>query len=303
MLKISHLVIVLLYMRMRAPRPVTQMELSEHFLIDRKSAAQYLRQLAARHFIARLGYREGYMLAEGGNSMLEKWGKTGHFSLKESFNLSIKDSKDLRKERRKEVGKNWTLLSLELILSESGKLFEKEVISFGLQGCDPNLALALVAHAYDQRDRLRSPAVFVYQRLAKSLQADIRTDQYLPDKKYRLDPISFLPNEYLHALGLAELDVVDADSSDVGNDAPITEAEQLLQDLAERSQEINAVCISWQPISFDQGVLQLRVKSQEQVDRWQRRMGALINDLLAQICDVANPRVQFVAHSVAVETE
>lgn len=218
MLRISHLVIVLLYMRMRAPHCVTQVELAESLLIDRKTAGKYLRQLSSRNFIALASKRLGYTLAERGASMLEMWGKIGHFSLKESFNLDLKDSKDLKNEGKKDVGNLWTLPSVKVILEQTSMLFEKEVVAFGLQNCDPMLVLAMLAHAYDQRDQLRAPAIFVYQRLARSLQAEMQPDQYLPDKKYRLDPMHFLPNQFLHALGLAALEIVDVvEVHDVGN--------------------------------------------------------------------------------------
>lgn len=204
MLKISHLVVILFYMRTMHPRPVTQLELKESFNIDRKTAAKYLRQLSQRNYITHISNRAGYALADGAHSFFEMWGKNGHMTLKESFNqdLKIKD----KNERKKEVGSFWTLakkLDAETILSETHLLFDgKTVTSFAIEQSDPLTVLMVLAHAYDQRDRLKSPAGFAYRRLQR---------QQAPDKKYQHDPEQYLPNDFLHALGLQELKVLDVE--------------------------------------------------------------------------------------------
>lgn len=203
--KFAPLVIILLYMRSQPEKPVTQIGISEMFDIDRKTAAAALRQLSAEGMIAHVDHNSGYILADGGQQMLMDldagWGKNGHLSLKESLIKDLKDSKS-KKERRKGMGNFWTSpagLTTERILAETGMLFGQGTISFGIADRDPSEAMSLVAHAYDQRGALSKPQVFVYRRLEKRDPAD---------KKYRVDPLAFLPNDYLHALGLADLETV-----------------------------------------------------------------------------------------------
>jgi hypothetical protein len=212
MLKNAPLMIVLLYLSSRAPAPVTQLELSENMQIDRKTAASYMRQLSMRNFVAQVSERDGYLLADGSTTFFEMWGKNGHMTLKESL---IKDLKTLRKkEGKSHVGTFWTHaenLDAETILSETALLFDgKSVTAFGLTTCPPLTVLAVLAHAYDQRDRLNSPAVFAYRRLQRG---------QAPDKKYLNDPEAFLPNSFLAALGLQELRVVDVEPASDAADA------------------------------------------------------------------------------------
>ena len=210
--KFAPLVIILMYMRTRADKPVTQAELADEFCIDRKTAAGCLRELSTYGMVAHVDHNNGYLICEGGQQMLldldAGWGKNGHLPLKES----LKDFKDLkikeRKERKNRMGIFWTSpegLSTEQILAETGTLFGKATISFGLTERDPSLTMALVAHAYDQRARLKQPQIFVYRRLQRNEPAD---------KKYMVDPLSYLPNAFLHVLGLAELAVVELDAED-----------------------------------------------------------------------------------------
>lgn len=205
--KFAPLVIILMYMRTRSDKPVTQTEIADEFFIDRKTASRCLRELAHYGMVSHVDHNNGYLICDGGQQMLldldAGWGKNGHPPLKES----LKDFKDLKikekKERKNRMGIFWTSpegLSTEQILAETGTLFGNATISFGLTERDPSLTMYLVAHAYDQRARLKQPQIFVYRRLQRNEPAD---------KKYMIDPLSYLPNGFLHALGLAELDAED----------------------------------------------------------------------------------------------
>lgn len=77
--------------------------------------------------------------------------------------------------------------------------FEDGVVMTGLSvdAIKPEIALAWVAQAYDQRARLNNPAGLVYSRLR-----DI--EHPLAGLKYRRNPQRFLPNDYLAHVRLAE---------------------------------------------------------------------------------------------------
>lgn len=209
--KAAPLVIILLYMRTRGDRPVTQSEISENFMIARNTAATALRKLALQGLIGKVDHNKGYILTEGGRQRLlgldEQPGcsKIEHPSLKESF-FKLKDSKDLKdmKERKNEMLKN---CAPEKILSETGKLWPgREVVTFGLsKDLQPDFILAWIAQAYDQHQlgKISYPWALVYRRL--------QTNRTLPDKKYQADPLQYLPNDFLVALNLAEPSVIDAD--------------------------------------------------------------------------------------------
>jgi len=217
LLKSAPLVIILLYLRLRDGAPVTQAEIAEQFQIDRKTAAVYLRQMNHAGMIMHVGHNDGYQLAIDGQQMLldledagwgknghptDGWGKIGHPTLKESL---IKDLKDFKKEGKNQMSVFWTSpdgLTTEKILAATGMLFASATIQHGIADRDPSLAMCLVAHAYDQRNRLAKPQIFIYRRLQTNT---------LPDKKYLSDPLSFLPNEYLVALDLAEPEIVEAE--------------------------------------------------------------------------------------------
>jgi hypothetical protein len=306
MYKLAPLIIILLYMRTQPDVPVTQIGISDEFEIDRKTAAASLRQLASHGMIAHLDHNNGYVLAQGGLQMLldldAGWGKNGHLTLKESFK-DLKDSKD-KKERKSQMGKKWTApegLTTERILAETGKLFGFEVVLHGVANCDPGLTMTLIAHAYDQRARLRKPQIFVYRRMQRNEQ---------PDRKYQQDPLQFLPNEFLHALGLAELRIVDVDPGD-----DIVDADEVVDD-----QDAGAVAV-WEivlrdimdgmphgtlrnavedarPLSLSNGLLRIRCSTQAEQELLDSRLTSTINRLLIGITN-AHAKVEF----VAVETE
>lgn len=294
MLKIAPLIIVLLYFRSRQPAPVTQLELAENLLIDRKTAAKYCRQLSARSFIAQVSERDGYALTDGSTAFFEMWGINGHISLKESL---IKDLRlNEKKEGKKDVGIFWThaqTLTAEQIIAESGRLFGNAVTVFGLERCDPLMVLSVFAHAYDQRDRLKAPAVFAYRRLQRNEK---------PDKKYLADPEAFLPNEFLHALGLQELRVVEVVAVDEPEEAVVetateTEAQSILKQLGNSDPRLGAVTQKWHTATVADNKLILAVGSQEECDYYSDRFLTTINRALVGIRNSLT--AQFV---VAMET-
>jgi len=306
MLKAAPLIVILLYMRAHQGA-VTQAQLAEQFLIDRKTAGTYLRQMSNDGLIAHIGHNRGYVTTDGGAQMLlaleeTGWGKNGHPTLKESFNIKTKDSKD-RKEGKKEMGNLWTVpldLTIERILSETGRLFPHETISFGVAHCDPTLAFTLVAHAYDQRARLSKPQVFVYRRLQKGMP---------PDKKYQQDPEGFLPNEYLAALGLAELQIIDMDEAeeiaetptasqpDETVAGPMTQAWQSVLERL-RKEMPRASFETWAcdtvATHFENNVLRIAANNSYARDWLESRMTGTVERLLLGVCN-AEVKVQFVA--------
>lgn len=306
LLKFAPLVIILMYMRSQQ-KPVTQLGIAEAFDINRKTAAAYLRQLTKYGMIAHLDHNNGYMLVAGGEQMLLEldagWVENGHLPLKESF----KDLKDLKikekKEGKKQMSTFWTCpieLTTEKILSETAQLFGKETIAFGVSDRDPSLAMALVAHAYDQRLKLAKPQIFVYRRLQNNAE---------PEKKYRINPLDYLPNAFLHALGLAELQVVDV--------AVDEEVEAVTEELDTESKEY----LAWQEVlkalqmdmprasydtwmrdtygfNFDGKVFKVHVRNEYARDWLMSRMTKEVNQLLRVQLQDDVVTVQFVTGKV-----
>jgi hypothetical protein len=266
MLKIAPLVIILLYMRTRDPQPVTKNELAENFLIDRKTAGKYMNRLAARDLVASLDHNNGYILTDGANQLLAGWGKSGHLSLKES--LKIKDLKTHeKKEGKKGMSTFWTSakeLSVSQILEQTPLLFQgRSVMAFGLEERDPLMVLAVLAHAYDQQGNgLTNPVVFAYRRLQRNQE---------PDRKYLTDPEPYLPNDFLAALGLQELKIIDVVEEEPEEEPePIPDAvmdawEQVRgmvdQNYPTKRGGIRAYMTVAKPLTFADGVLVLKVLS------------------------------------------
>lgn len=306
--KLAPLVIVLMYMRTQE-KPVTQTDLADALCIDRKTAANNLRQLASNGCVAQIDHNNGYILVDGGRQMLldldTGWGIFGHPPLKESL---IKDFKGLKikKERKKGMGIFWTApegLTTERILDETGRLFGHKTISFGVDHRAPSFAMALVAHAYDQRDGLDTPQIFVYRRLQKETP---------PDKKYLLDPLAYLPNDYLHALGLAELQVVEvqADEFEDRPAAPVVSNRAVqtwsvvqgqLQDMMARG-DYNTWVRDARAIDLTEHALKVAVCNDYSRDWLDSRLASTINRLLIGIFNSDAMHIEFVV-SVAVETE
>jgi predicted transcriptional regulator len=309
--KAAPLVIILLYMRTRGDRPVTQSEIAENVQISRNTAATALRKLAVLEAVIKVDHNSGYILADGGRQMLLQLDNPGcskveHPSLKESLRKDSKDLKDM-KERKKGMLKNCTSST---ILSETGILFPgHEVISFGLsESLDADYVIAWLAQAYDQhkQGKISHPWALVYRRL--------QAQRALPDKKYQADPLAFLPNEYLVALGLAEPDVVDVEPDSEPEivrvteyvctveaavyDAWITVQEQLRQDL--RKVEYETWVLGTYPVCFDGGVLRIGCRNVYGADWLRDRLVTRVQPALARLLGDAQLRVEFI---VATETE
>jgi predicted transcriptional regulator len=318
-LKISPLIVILLFMQ-QSQRSITQFELAERFSIDRKTAAGYLRQLSSRGLVAKIGHHEGYALAADGRSFLNKIGTVQFLdsSLKESLDLTLKDSKD-KKEGKKELGIFWTVpngLTTERILAETGKLFGFQTVLHGIEDVDPRLALAWVAQAYDQRRKLKAPQVLVYRRLQVGI---------LPDVKYcETDPSAFLPNEFLHTLGMAELKVIEIESeylqSGDQSESESTPAEPSADETITRDLQrawqivLNQLQLempkasfgSWMadtaPVHFSDGVLSIAARNQYACDWLESRIAKTAERLLVGIMN-ENVVVNFVVARVALKTE
>lgn len=130
-----------------------------------------------------------------------------HLSEIPTFNVENSDRCSLKKEEESLILKNKESSSflksanvenfdIGLILAKTDMLFSEPVISTGLRLDElaGEFVLGWIAQAYDQRDRLNLPAGLVYSRL--------RDEKHpAPKPKYAESPESFLPAEYLHAIG------------------------------------------------------------------------------------------------------
>ena len=312
--KAAPLVIILLYMRTVGDRPVTQREIAENFQIARNTAAQKLRQLAGFGMIYKVGHNKGYGLTDGGLQMLLELddpanGANGpgcsnfeHPSLKESL---LKDSKDLKdmKERKKRMLKSMTK---DGILAETGKLFPgHEIICFGLSDeLRPEYIIAWLAQAYDQHrnGRISHPWALAYRRL--------QTNRTLPDKKYQTDPLSYLPNEFLVALGLEEPAVFELDQEPDCDIVRITEitasVEAEIYDAwmsvldALRKEMPRASFDTWvrdsYPIGFENDLMTVAARNIYTADWLKSRLTSTVQRMLIGILN-AEVRVEFVVFS------
>lgn len=171
-------------------------------------------------------------------------------------------------------------------------LFGTAVNLSGILDCDPNHVLAWISKAYADRRNLVNPQGLVYSRLKKNERPPV----YLLK-----NPTQGLPDEYLVAVGLMEASaVVDEEPVEMGTVCELSEAESLLKELAERSTEISAVCISWSALSFEDGVLRVGIKDPRWRELWERRMGQKANQLLSEITQLP-ARVEFVVMEMEVE--
>jgi DNA-binding MarR family transcriptional regulator len=136
--------------------------------------------------------RENPALTVGKSNI--NWGISPQISLKKDSLRSEEESiKPSSSDLEGELRENPTVPDVPKMLSQTSILFGREVFAFGIADRDPHLALSWIAQAYDQRDRLKSPWGVVYRRLQR---------RETPQKKYLTDPLSFLPEDYLAAVGL-----------------------------------------------------------------------------------------------------
>lgn len=118
----------------------------------------------------------------------------------ESLDLKNKESSSFLKSTNVEN------FDIGLILTKTEMLFSEPVISTGLKldELSEEFVLGWIAQAYDQRDRLNLPAGLVYSRL--------RDEKHpAPKPKYAKSPESFLPAEFLYAIGRGAAPVFDCD--------------------------------------------------------------------------------------------
>lgn len=118
----------------------------------------------------------------------------------ESLTLKNKESSSFFKSANVEI------FDTGLILAKTDMLFSEPVISTGLKldELPGEFVLGWIAQAYDQREHLKLPAGLVYSRL--------RDEKHpAPKPKYAESPESFLPAEYLHAIGCGPAPVFGCD--------------------------------------------------------------------------------------------
>jgi len=301
LIKAAPLVIVLLYMRTRGDRPVTQAEIAENFQITRNTAARYLRQLSLKGLVTHTGHNNGYLSTEAGFTWLFELGcsKSEHPSLS-LIDSNIKKN-EFKKERKKEMLKN---LTSDRILSETGRLWRgHRVTHYGLSDMlQPDYVMAWLAQAYEEHrcGYISWPWALVYRRMQ---------EHALPERKYQEDPLCYLPNDFLAVLGLAgpeivdikpeeELDIVRETEITVAVDARIDDAWQTI--LSELRQDMpKASFETWvresYPVhyDYDNDLLSIAVRNQYAADWCESRLTDTVKRLLTGTLP-GNVQVEFI---------
>jgi hypothetical protein len=102
---------------------------------------------------------------------------------------------------------------MQKLLKSSSLLFgEPGVIMDNLPERQAEMVLGWLAHAYQQRHRLRSPAGLVYSQLKKG---------NLPGENYILHPETYLPFDYLLAIGYARELEKESDIAEIEDIEPV----------------------------------------------------------------------------------
>jgi hypothetical protein len=288
--------------------PVKWQAVSDVLMIDKKTSQKYLSGLVRDGHLAIAG--NGYMLTDAGMAFLRETNE-GEFlplggkipgeifsPLKELVVVNDSELNQLTTpptESGKNPGEIFSPLA-KLIFEHIPDIFDgSQLVTTRLpwkqDAFQDTLLLGWVAYAYDKRTSLSSPVGLIYRKL----QSDER-----PSVKYLECPARYLPESFLINIGLVqqEPDVVE-EAVELEPVRELSEAENLLQELSERSTDIAAVCITWSALSYIDGVLTLGVRDEQKRALWSKRMGAKASALLAEITET-DARVEFV---VSVETE
>lgn len=288
--------------------PVKWRAVADTLLVDKKTAQKYIMGLVRDGHLAIAG--EGYMLTETGMAFLQEI-EAGEFLPLEGKNPGEKfsplkesvvvDSELIKltpttPKLGKNPGENFSPLA-NLIIQNIPDLFAGSPLTLtGLLPWDSDeILLGWVAYAYDKRTSLLAPVGLLYSKLQRGER---------PPMEYARNYGSYLPDEFLRAIGLLISEPVEEDQPEpdpVPTPArELSEAEIMVQLLAENSTNVGAVCVSWSPLSFEQGILRIGVKTEAHRRAWVQRMGAEVNRLLGELTGNPQARVEFV---VAVETE
>lgn len=286
-----------------ASHPVKWRAVADVLLVDKKTAQKYLAGLVRDGHLALAG--EAYMLTEAGMDMLQEHEQGENFPLEgknpgEKFSplkevVVVNESKlNLLTPPTPKLGKipgeNFSPL-VKLVIEHIGVLFEgSQMVTQKLPEFSDEILLGWLAYAYDKRTSLNSPVGLVYSKL----QRDER-----PPVEFMRNPTDYLPGAFLQLIGLQEASPEVEEDPDPTPVRELTEAERILQQLAERSIEISTVCITFTALSFENHVLRLGLPDETRRERWSRRLGDLINQQLRQLTEDDQARVEFV---VAVET-
>lgn len=287
--------------------PVKWRAVADTLLIDKKTCQKYIAGLVRDGHLADAG--NGYMLTDSGMSILQETEDGEKFPLEgknpgENFS-PLKESVVVNDSGVKQLTTPPTKLGIfpgEKISPLSKRIIERIPDLFGgsqlvLEGLTPwasdEILLGWLAYAYDKRTTLLSPVGLVYSKLKR----DER-----PSMEYAKHYAAYLPEAFLAGIGMDVPQAPDEEPVELDELEPVrelSEAEALLREMAERSTDIAAVCITWSALSYVDGVLTLGVRSEQMREIWTRRMGAEASTLLSEITRSA-ARVEFV---VAVETE
>lgn len=287
--------------------PVKWRAVADTLLVDKKTAQKYLCGLVRDGHLAQAG--EGYMLTQAGMSFLQETEGGEKFPLEglnpgENFSPLgggvVNVNPELVKltpptpEWGKNPGEKFSPLA-KLMLAEIPNLFGGAVLNTDKLSAWANdeILLGWVAYAYDKRTSLAAPVGLMHYKLQR---------EERPPMEYVKNYAAYLPDEFLINIGMQAPQAPDVVDEPVEMEQPVrelSEAESLLAEMAERSTDIAAVCITWSAVSFADGVLTLAVRDAQKQELWTRRLGATASQVLAEIVQ-APARVEFV---VAVETE
>jgi hypothetical protein len=287
--------------------PVKWQAVADTLLVDKNTAKKYLKGMIRDGQLAMAG--EAYMLTSAGMSILQEFNDGGEsfplegknigetFSpLKESVVVNDSELKQLTtttSKLGKNPGESFSPLA-NLVFAHIPDLFGgSQLVLKGLMPwANDEILLGWIAYAYDRRTSLVSPVGLVYSK---------HKSEERPPMEYAKNYADFLPVTFLRDLGMVvppePVEIVE--SYELPPVEELSQAEELLQEMADRSREICAVCIGWSALSFDGGVLRIGVKNATLRDRWEDRIGTLAGRVLSDITGCAS-RVEFV---VSVETE
>jgi hypothetical protein len=297
--------LLMLFLRV-SPLAVTVQDVSAIFGIDEKTATKQLQELSMLGKIVRNGYREGYILAEGGKQISldalflpeafpKTTNETGNSPVSGTLvveDINIVNLIDDSTETGNSPVSSENTFGLKEVLKLTPGLFEGAVVSSsGIEQADPMEALRWIAYAYKNRGILSKPCGLIYSRLRSHTKApeDVQ--------------IECLPKMALRILGLTtseaeeagtELEPNPETTQTVSVDATVTpEINQMwAQVLAELKSEMPRASFgSWvektQPVHFENNEMVIGVRNTYALDWLANRLSDRIECLLVALAQTA----------------
>lgn len=176
--------LLMLFLRV-SPLAVTVQDVCAIFGIDEKTATKQMQELVILGKIVRNGYRDGYILAEGGKQisldalllpqMAQKINETGESPVSGTLvveDININSLIDDSTETGKSPVSSENTFGIKEVLKLTPGLFEGSMVSIsGIEQVDPMEALRWIAYAYKNRARLEKPCGLIYARLRSHTKA------------------------------------------------------------------------------------------------------------------------------------